>query len=93
MKDSICFSNSNNSSNDANNGRNDNDDENINAERKNIAERYKISNGTFRRSRWRMDACRTYVRHGEVIDDDDVGCITDAQYKAWYQKRGGKRKG
>ena len=49
MEDSICFSNSNNSSNDANNGRNDNDndDENINAEKKNIAERYKFFNDTF----------------------------------------------
>ena len=49
MEDSICFPNSNNSSNDANNGRNDNDndDENINAERKNIAERYKFINDTF----------------------------------------------
>ena len=49
MEDSICFSNSNNSSNDANNGRNDNnnDDENINAERKNIAKRYNFFNDTF----------------------------------------------
>ena len=47
MEDSICFSNSNNSSNDANNGRNDNDDENINAERKHIAERYNFFNDTF----------------------------------------------